>query len=344
MRKCAWTLAELTIVMIVVLVLTAVAMSITKNVNINKSRIYMYSAIRNITMGNISVIEANEETFYPIEAETYDADATKTDDWYCLHFADAFSLKSSPDCTKTTDGSNTVNMVFANGIALRGVAAPWKRAYDDLYYKDILVDIDGDENINKVGVDRFPLRVFRGTNAQGESLDGHVYPVDCSAANDKLYDSAGNLVSLSHSYCNSSSANIASSDEIVSYGVYRVTDGSKPTSATMIAGSKSAFEADCIAYGSRGFYGGALCSSKGYVIHDRCAHEDLCTDCASYGICAGGSSSNCITLAESNKLNVPSEDDPSVTEKTGFRCFTLISKPTSGMGMVAGSLLGDLGI
>ena len=343
MKKSAWTLAELTVVMVAVLILTAATMTITKNININKTRIYMYSAMRNITMGNISVTEENDE-FYPTIASSYDADSTKTDDWYCLHFADAFALKGSPNCTKTTDGSMNVNLVYSNGISFRGLASPWKNAYGDLFYKDILVDIDEDNGVNKVGMDRFPLRVFRGTNAQDENMSGFVYPVDCKGGNDYLYDADGNKITLSHSYCASSNSNIASNEEIISYGVYRVTNPNQSTKATILAASKSALEADCVAYGSKGFYGGKICSEKGFVIDDRCAHEDLCEDCETYGICAGGSKDACLALAESNKLNVPNEDNPAVTEKTAFRCFTLMTKPTGGMGLITGSLIGDLGI
>ena len=154
----------------------------------------------------------------------------------------------------------------------------------------------------------------------------------------------GNKITLSHSYCGSSNSNIASNEEIISYGVYRVTNPNQTTKATILAASKSALEADCIAYGSKGFYGGKICSENGFVIDDRCAHEELCEDCETYGICAGGSKDACLALAESNKLNVPNEDNPAVTEKTAFRCFTLMTKPTGGMGLITGSLIGDLGI
>ena len=59
MRKNAWTLAELTVVMVAVVILTSATMSIMKNININKARVYVYSAMRNITMGNISVTHEN---------------------------------------------------------------------------------------------------------------------------------------------------------------------------------------------------------------------------------------------------------------------------------------------
>ena len=234
----------------------------------------------------------------------------------------------------------TANIVLSNGTTFRGFAAPWKTGFEGFYYKDILLDVDGDKNMNKMGVDRFPLRVFRGVNGQGENVSGHVYPVDCTS--DILHTPEGAQISMGHAYCGSSGINIASNNEIVSYAIYRVTDPTNTTKANKIAASLSAIEADCLAYGSKGFYGGKVCQSKGFKIHERCAHTRICDGCDDYGVCYGGSKAACLAKAEANKMNVTLEDGTTGTK--GYQCFTLMTQPTSGLGFMGGAMFGDMGM
>lgn len=350
MKKSAWTLAELTIAIIVLIILCRASMTISKNININKSKIFIYSAIRNLTMGNIAIMEmpANNESFYPDSAGVADNDSTVTNDWYCIYLADSFSLSANPNCSKTA-ANTAVNLRFPNGITFQGIASPWQTAYDGLYYKNIVIDADGEDGMNKVGVDRFPVRVFRGSTFKGTSVDGMVIPVECG--NDVIYDQNGSAIALSTPYCThgftmtkgSANNKIASDDSVITQNIYRVTDGKNSTKATIIAGSLSTIAADCKAYAGKGFYSEAHCKAYGITLLERCAHASTCEDCATYGICPnGGSEDACNTLAESNKLDVPDADNPSVTEKTGFQCFTLINKPTAGMGMFGSAVLGDI--
>lgn len=344
MKKFAFTMAELTICIIALIILCAASTTITKSLNVNKSKIYIYAALRNLTLGNIAITEMPANgAFYPAAAQTHDSDATKTDDWYCIYLADSLSLAANPDCSKTAVNTD-INFIFPNGTTFRGIASSWEYAYSGLYYKDILIDADGEDGMNKIGVDKFPFRVFRGTNHAGMTLDGIVYPVECG--NDKMYyldNGTLTSVSLSSTYCSGKNNRIASDNSVVSYSIYKVTNGEKPDKATIIASKLSAIEADCKAYGGKGFYHGATCRDYGFKLMEKCAHEITCEECETYGICPnGGSKSNCDTLAENNKINAKQSDGSYSSQ--GFQCFTLLNKPSGGMGMVGSTIFGDMDI
>ena len=327
MKKQAWTLAELTVVIVVILILAKASISVARTMDINKGRIYMYATMRNLTMGNLAIKEKFGE-FYPASASVHDAN--NSTDWYCTNLADNFSIESTPFCADSTT-STTANFIFSNGISFKGMSSAWQNTSGDLYYKDILVDIDGDLGSNKIGIDRYPLRVFRGTNTLGVNMDGMILPVDCNQADP--------LVGTSHSYCNGATNNIASSAEIFSYSIYRVTNGKKPESATIIMAGKTALESDCLALGGKGIYPATACKAKNFYIHESCAHEDICADCAFDGTCPNnGTEESCMALAEKNKL----ADKEGVLK--GYKCIPLLTKPTSGLGLFGGAIMAEVGI
>ena len=334
MNKKGWTLAELTVIVIIILILTKASMSVVKNININKARIYTYITMKNLTMGNIAIREKYTD-FYPKTALEHDS--VEATDWYCLNLADIFAKDGSTNCNKNLP-AQTDNFILANGVSIKGVSSNWIQAYDNLYYKDLLIDIDNTNGINKLGIDRFPLRVFKGSNANGDSTDGIVLPVDCQNGKDILYNKDGDLITLYHSYCTGTS-NIASSNELISYGAFKVTDGNKPKTASIIFAGKSAIEIDCLTSGGKGFYNYQICANKGYYLHEKCAHESTCADCEENGTCPnGGTESNCNILAENNKVTL---QDGS---KKGYKCFSMISKPMDGMGLIGGAVMGEIGI
>lgn len=345
MKKFAFTMAELTICIIALIILCAASTTITKSLNVNKSKIYIYAALRNLTLGNIAISEmpTNDDTFYPDTAQTYDSDSTKTDDWYCIFLSDSLSLAANPNCSKTAL-STDVNLIFPNGTTFRGISSSWEEAYEGLYYKNILIDADGEEGMNKLGVDQYPFRIFRGKNHADMTLDGIIYPVECG--NDKMYymkDGSLLVTSMISSYCNGKNNRIASDNTVVSYSIYKVTDGEKPDKATIVASKLSAIEADCKAYGGKGFYHGAICRDYGFKLLEKCAHETTCEDCATYGVCPnGGDKASCDTLANNNKINAKQEDGTYASQ--GFQCFTLLNKPSSGMGMVGSTIFGNMDI
>lgn len=334
MKLKAWTLAELTIIIIIILILTKASSAIVKNTNINKARIFTYVTIRNLTMGNIAIKE-KYGSIYPASASTHDVSNSK--DWYCLNLADSFSKEGTTNCS-TTLLPDDDNFILANGVSIKGLSSSWIKAYDDLYYKNILIDINNQEGMNKIGIDKFPLRIFRGYNSNGNSADGLVLPVDCQSGKDILYDKDGNLISLNHNYC-AGSSNFASNNEIFSYNTFRVTNKNNPKEANIIFAGKSVIEADCLANGGNGFYNHQICQSLGYNLHERCAHESTCFECETKGTCPNNSTeTNCNTIAQSNKLTL--EDG----SEQGYKCFSLIAKPIGGMGLIGGAIMGEVGI
>ena len=109
----------------------------------------------------------------------------------------------------------------------------------------------------------------------------------------------------------------------------------------MVAGRMSAIEADCKAYGGIGFYHAQTCKEYGFNLLERCAHESTCESCAEYGVCPNGvDKAGCDTLASNNLINAKQEDGTYAS--TGFQCFTLINKPTGGMGMIGSAVFGDM--
>lgn len=333
MKKNAWTLLELTVIMIVILVLTAASMSVMKTINVNKMRIYTYSAIRNLTMGSIAIKDKYGE-MYPDEAKTSDNNAAVANDWYCMNLVDSLMTDGAINCIKniidgTPISSPTPNFKLANGIYVYGASNSWRTAYGDLHYKDMMFDINGNGGADKIGVDRFPLRVFRGATAQGYNADALVQPVDCTSGQDYLTDTAGNKITLSSTYCTGGSVALASDSEFLTYAVYKVVDTNKPNSAVPILAGRSAVEADCLAHGAKGLYGKQLCSANAYKLYPECAHEETCAGCEADGTCPNsGTEANCNALAQNNK----------------FRCFALMSKPTAGLGLMGIAVMNEVGL
>lgn len=350
MKKYGWTLVELTIAIIVIMLLSAMSMSITKNININKNKIYIYAALRNLSMGHIAIMEmpANNGSFYPDTAQTSDSNNSIPNDWYCMYLSDGFSLVANPNCAKTAS-STTVNLRFPNGITFYGMASPWNVVhstdYKTLYYKSIMIDADGEGGMNKIGVDRFPMYVFRGSTDRGVSIDGMVIPTECGK--NYIYKDGGTTkYNLTNTYCDGKTNNLASDNTVISQNIYRVTDGKNTTKATIIAGRMSTIEADCKAYAGTGFYTRYHCSEYGIKLHERCAHEITCENCATNGnICPATAASVdlCNGLAETNKISVKNPDT-GANENQGFQCFSLLNKPSSGLGMVGSSIFGDMDI
>ena len=111
-------------------------------------------------------------------------------------------------------------------------------------------------------------------------------------------------------------------------------------------GSLSTFAADCQAYAGMGFYSKKQCFDAGYKLSPKCAHADVCTSCeAEYNVCPNGTTeSDCMNLASGYMMNVPNEEDPSVIEEISSPCVILPARPTGGLGMVGGLLVGEMGL
>lgn len=323
MKKYAWTLVELIISITILIMLSVLCVNLFKP-NVQKSRLFMYAAVKNITKGNITVIEKKGS----LSAES----AIGNDDWYCLNFADAFSLSSSSNCAKDS-GLYDANIQFPNKVILYGIASPWVAPYEgaNFKYKNIMIDIDGNEGKNKLWADRFPMRIISGT---GKAVEGYITPVNCG--NDVVYDKTNKvLVSVDdnakNSYCESSAKNYTLDDEVLTYDVYKAIDDSEYAKARMVAGKLSHMEADCSAYGGElGYYSVSECDSAKIKILPECATSANCSSCTS-NTCPEGSSDSETCLEVSNTKN-----------PDGKTCFSLISKPGGGMSFMMKAVMSDI--
>ena len=341
MKKHAWTMGEMIIAISVLLVLTGLAVRSIKNLEVNKAKISLYAAIRHLTMGTLAVSEKDD--FRGLNPKVaVDWNNGNSTDWYCLQLADAMAIKSSVNCAKNT---TSANFTTANGMTFYGLADAWSLLYGDAYYKNVLVDINDTEKPNKIGHDKFPLRVYRGMSQSKISLDGVVYPADCSS---ETFDTGSGTTTLTHTDCGGSTNKFASSIQHVTYDIYKVmkvNSGAVAIRAQKIHTGLSLKDADCLAYGDTGLYGGRACKSI-KDIHQDCAHPDTCEECETHQICPNnGSKANCDTLANDSTHKITYTDPESgTTETENFPCFTLMSKPTGGLGMIGGSIISELGI
>ena len=190
-KKFAWTITELVVAMIFIMTIAGFMISNFKP-NQQKAKINAFAAMRNIQKGVISVGDVKEKEQMTqwsggrkdifTEVDTF-KNANK--DTFCMLMADAFTIKSGTtvNCAKNT-AIDTANITFPNGLEVYGLASAVvdlgkSTTESKLYsYKNILVDIDGKRGRNRLGVDRFPLRIY--------AIDNIVVPVNC--AETEIYD------------------------------------------------------------------------------------------------------------------------------------------------------------
>ncbi len=352
MKKTAWTMAELTIAMIVIIVISAISLTVFKP-NMQKAAIYMYAIIKNLEKANNAISEKYGE-FYPNDAKSRDDNNAVADDWYCVNLADMLSLTQVANCKKSATNGD-VNFRFANGITIQGVASSWKRPYptSSYYIKNIVVDIDGEKGFNKIGIDRFPLRIYNGG-----AYDGTIKPINC--ANDIVYDDEYKIVTLSDStgkspFCKqkfdssgaSANNNFLTNNEVISYDIYRPDNAEEETTASIVVWSASPMEADCGAYGGNGFYIREHCNTFGQTINAKCAKEETCSSCTStnpaYNVCPSKNTDGS-AIAAGSRTEAGCKTLAATTNPNDVACFTLLHRPSQGLGAIAGGLLEEVDI
>lgn len=361
MKIKAWTLAEMAIGLAIVMLLTYATMTITKSNNNNKAKLFVYGAIKNIAMGNGSISDKYGEFFPEGTDETAGA-------WYCNEIKDVFALANDPNCAD-------VNAIFkfGNGLTIQGLAKNWTAPYKyknasctasycketpDFWYKNLLIDINGNGvKPDKLGVDRFPMRLYKGFSAMGADLSGIVYPA-CGTY-DYVNDPNGTKRTMTTGgYCESG-FNFLEDRNVVSYNIYKAdnilskmkersggevynggTMKDKNVTATLVQGSMSFMEADCMAYAGNGFFNKLQCSAAGYRLHPDCAHYDMCTLCndslygTNYNVCPADYNTQAKCRERATAINSHTNVDRS--------CFVLLNKPMGGLGFLGGALMGDL--
>jgi len=344
-KKLAWTLAELMVAMTFIMLISGFLVSVFKPKTQN-TRIQAYAAIRNITKGIIAVDDKYEKT--PPEDTTnsgifYQNTATPDVDTFCLEMADVFTLKQTANCKKSeTTGSNlhVPNFVLANGVEFYGLASDKIQA-GQYKYKNIAMDVNGSKGPNKLGVDRFPLRIF--------AEDNLVFPVDCTETQFFDYRLDG-LITLDDNqknpYCKTgktfngtrSKINFMLDDEIITYDTYRSSSqGEQQKTSEMVAFSQSLASSICGNFGGKRFLDPSQCAKLGQKIYTKCVMEEMCITCeTSPSICPMNSDNTSQTNeAACKQLYIDLKNDINT-------CLFLIHKPSAALSAVVGAIVGDL--
>lgn len=356
MKIKAWTMAELSVAMVIIIVLSYASITVMKTNNVNSAKIFTYAMMKNFAYANGAISDKYGE-FYPSSA------SETSGDWYCKNLSDMFNMTNSPDCKTESAKFN-----FPNGATVEGIAKPWSVPYlyrsetcldtkwckeePDFLYKNILLDVNGDKAPNKLGIDRVPLRVYRGYSALGGDISGLVTPA-CGEY-DYVHDPKGNVVKLTvNSYCETG-FDFIQDNELVSYNIYRtdkVLDSmkdwssgkmkDKSTTATLVIGTIPYMQADCMAYGGNGFFNKVQCSTAGYRLHEKCANYDICKKCSgtlygsSYNVCPASYNSVAACQSHAQELS-------GLTKGPEQSCFAILNKPMQGVGFLSGVLMGDI--
>ena len=317
MKKHGWTMMEMIIALSVIAILSCLCVSVYKP-KLIKSRMFLYGAMKNLTKGNIAVSDKGS-----LEAEDIST-SSGVFDGYCVRLADAFNLKTAPNCNVDL-GKDDVNITFTTGVTVKGLASDWivydsggKHIYD---YKDILVDIDGSKGVNKIWVDQFPLRVYFSAD-----LKGIILPVNCSTTNP---DPAG--ISI---YCPASGGQDYTADNnIISFNVHRKRVADYEKTETFLVGSGlSLAKADCAANGGSGLFTAEECVAKGMTINKKCLTEARCSKVVDYpNLFPSAQRTYDTCMAAVNEFN-----------PEGLNCLMLQAKPRGGAAFIVEAIIGDI--
>lgn len=280
-------------------------------------------------------------------------------DGYCLRLADNFSLKEAAKCETKPAGDSTANLVFLNNTTIQGLSTPWILPYPgaDYYFKNIVIDIDGDKGANKVWVDRVPMRIYAGNE-----LNGTVLPVSCvQSSGDFTYNGTTKVIfddSKRNLYCKQgwdasgayANKNFLLDDKVNAYNVYRLQSSDENAVAEIVSESVSIMKASCSGYGATGVYSKEICSSfddnvedaankKGIRIHPKCITNKECYNCWK-------DSANNMCPRNDDGADVANyEECKKIRDKYNpedINCFMLPHKPSVGAGFIFNGMLDNL--
>ena len=327
MKKNAWTLIEMVVAIIIILMLSGLVVNMFKP-EAQKAKFYLYATVRNITKGNITIMEKDKSL--------HKEDLVGTNDWFCVHFADAFNLENAPNCTRGSSSPDmNPNIQFPNGVLIYGLASAWEVPYDNAQfeYKNIMVDINGSSGPNRIWADRFPLRIINGEGYNTQGAEGLVMPVDCGET--QIFNANKVAVNIRQAaknpYC-TDNTNYTKDDQMFTYDIYRSEDDSEDSKAKFIAGMLSPLDADCQAYGlNTGYYSTLECA--GIKVRPECIRNEACKRCTSEtsSMCPGtaNSEASCLAIREANNPH-------------NLGCATILHKPSGGMSFILQALIGDI--
>lgn len=249
--KNGWTMAELVVAMMVLAVLMLLSLQIIKP---KQMRVipFAYAAVKNLSEGARFVIKDIDDGTKKLP-DGYSDIPVANSNKSCVALAEAFSLTGSYNCVKdsstypaigkgTTGSPNfqTANLITYSGLekdfseGVRGNATSSNQCGTaSVDMKDIMVDINGDEGENKVGIDQFPLKLLK----TGEVIPGTCSDIESSATTlnacaGKTYDSAATF-KKHPTLCGILDTKFINEPYPFAYTVYRVR---KPTDAEIASG------------------------------------------------------------------------------------------------------------
>ena len=101
-------------------------------------------------------------------------------DKFCEHLAEKYAVGEFECSIFVLD--NEANITLENGVKIYGFEIPPHKSYGTLV-KDIIIDVDGVEGKNEIGIDRLPLRIY-----STGMLGGKIIPVNCNSEDEKNFD------------------------------------------------------------------------------------------------------------------------------------------------------------
>jgi len=328
--KSAWTLMEMIIAIAIITILSGIMLS-TVNVDVSKAKLFMYATVKNLENAT-AIINKDFETFH-------DQSNIGGKDWLCTKLADIFTIEDTVNCTATATGSANVNFVLPTGVSFQGLANAWQIPYTNaLYqYKDIVIDINGTSGKpNKVWVDRFPMRIYSGSE-----FSGQVRVSNCAG---DTFDNEGAAVGINSTavynpYCKNDSTNVrtetAKDNKIITYDVYAIEESNSEedeNNTVLVASGRSFVEAECLAYGGDYLVATAKCVNSGYKVHDKCISIDTCVLC-------GTNSSICPTTATTQEAC-----ETILNSRNYLGCYVTLHRPSSGGGFFVDAIVNEAGM
>ncbi len=179
-----WTMAELVVAMMVLAVIMILSVQAVRTKKI-KTLPFAYAAVKNLNEAAKYVLNEKGTASLPDGPVAYPvADSNET----CVAMAEAMSLIGDYNCVKTANckpangEGNTGNPNFrtANLISYSGLEKDFVSTYRggasdagkcatlETKMKDVMVDINGDDGKNEIGVDQFPIKLLQ----TGEVIPG----------------------------------------------------------------------------------------------------------------------------------------------------------------------------
>ena len=179
---------------------------------------------------------------------------------YCIRLAKKYAKMGSFNCNPTKLGAPYKNFTFkGTNIEVWGLEKPPFNA-NGFLVKDVLIDVDSEKGENKVGSDRFVLRIYSSnTNA------GMITPVNCKIDDEKKWDLRRSL------YCaGGAEIDFLTVNKPLGFNIMQI--GGDKGKTQKINSNVPFLRADCLAFG------GAMTGSEDYCDDSMLYWLNACSD------------------------------------------------------------------